>query len=448
MSELKKQIYNRGVAPDWFFGYLSRYLADVWNKKRTIIYAENNNFDVFSTLKMELGPYKDDWYRLGVIGVALWVLAGFESSWRPNLGKDEGNHNPSIWGEEAGLFQTSADAMGLDPSLRVSFSNITGLPVTTNESTARTFIQWSKFKTTDSDEVKENHFYFAVEMCALTLRKTVHHHGPALREEIDKWVSKAAVLELLEMVNAELNGGTIIVPPTETKTFEGRLYSVAFDTFLSQFGSDKVYKVSIAPENVIQDPGTTPPKYWSPHRFHPRFNLPAPYTHLQPIDVLRSVTGEKEIAGSQDNPLIAHFHEHSPNLGEHSDGADYHDEVPYCRSAMNWACDGAGCEKSQSALAADVSGFPVTGDWIEEGDEIHIKNGSQNHVTFANKRFNRRDSTSFEGFGANQSNSIRVSFFATASIKHVNRPKTLPGTVLAPIGILGAKPVRSDTQNA
>lgn len=209
----------------------------------------------------------------------------------------------------------------------------------------------------------------------------------------------------------------------------------------------KVFGTTTPVENPVDNSGT-PPKYWSPHKFHPRFKVPAPYTHLHPIDILRSVTGEKEIAGTKDNPLIAHFHEHSPNLGSHSEGADYHDEVPHCRSAINWASDGAGCVKSQTALAADVSGTPVLGDWVEEGDMVHVKNGSQNHITFANKRFNRRTSSSFEGFGSNQSNSIRMSFYTTASIKNVNRPKPLPGTVLAPIGILGAKPVRSDTENA
>ncbi len=204
----------------------------------------------------------------------------------------------------------------------------------------------------------------------------------------------------------------------------------------------------VTPEVPVDTSQGVPPKYWSAHKYHPRFMVPKPYTHLHPIDILRSVTGEKEIAGTKDNPLIAHFHEHSANLGSHSEGADYHDEVPHCRSAINWACDGAGCEKSKSALAADISGTPVTGDWVEEGDQVHVKNGSQNHITFANKRFNRKTASSFEGFGSNQSNSIRVSFYSCSSIRNVTRAKPLPGTVLAPIGILGLKPERSDKENA
>ncbi len=195
------------------------------------------------------------------------------------------------------------------------------------------------------------------------------------------------------------------------------------------------------------------PKYPSFHKFHPRFeqHLPQPFTHLHPFDVLRSVAGENEIPGSKDNPLIAHFHEHSGNLGSHSDDKnDYADEVPHCASAMNWAADMSGCRKTNNATAASWGkpyGNPRVGDWVEVGDLIHKKTGSQNHITMCNKRFNRKTDSSYEGFGSNQGNSIKTSTYKTSEIQSVQVWEPLPGTVLAPIGILGTKPVPSTGSN-
>ena len=198
-------------------------------------------------------------------------------------------------------------------------------------------------------------------------------------------------------------------------------------------------------EVEIKSVSTSGPIYPKPHEHHPRFDhlLKPPFTHLHPFDVLRSVAGEKEIPGSKDNELIAHFHEHAGNLGTHSDSNDYSDEVAHCSSAINWACDMAGCRKTNNALASSWSKYnnPRRDTWVEVGDIIHIKNGNQNHVTFCNKRFNKEDVTTFEGFGSNQGNTIKTSIYKVSSIKSVQIPEPLPGTVLAPIGVLGTKPI-------
>jgi hypothetical protein len=187
------------------------------------------------------------------------------------------------------------------------------------------------------------------------------------------------------------------------------------------------------------------PVYWKAHKHHPMFDVPAPYTHLHPIDILRSVAGQKEVEGSKDNSLIAHFHEHAGNLGVHSEGNDYHDEVPHCASAQNWAQDGAGCEKSNNALASSYEGYAKKfgskaykkGDTIPEGAIICIKG----HVTRANKAFKWTGSGSFEGFGSNQGDMIKTSSYSQSSIRTVCDDKPKPGTKLAPIGLLGHKPV-------
>lgn len=186
------------------------------------------------------------------------------------------------------------------------------------------------------------------------------------------------------------------------------------------------------------------PQYWKPHPYHPMFKVPAGYTHLHPIDVLRSVAGEREILGSKDNPLIAHFHEHSGNLGEHSDKNDYHDEVPHCASAQNWAQDGAGCEKSNNALASSYEKYAAKygsraykkGELIPEGAIICI----DGHVTRANRPFKWTGSGTFEGFGSNQGNTIKTSTYPQSRIRTICDDKPKPGTRLAPIG---TKPIPS-----
>ncbi len=181
------------------------------------------------------------------------------------------------------------------------------------------------------------------------------------------------------------------------------------------------------------------PVYWKPGPFHPIFNVPAPYTHLHPIDILRSVAGEKEILGSKDNPLIAHFHEHSGNLGVHSEGADYHDEVPHCASAQNWAADGAGCEKSNNALASSWGKPYITkynareykvGEMVPEGSLVCL--GS--HITLANRAFQYTKHGTFEGFGSNQGNTIKTSTYSQSKIIAICAFVPKPSTRLAPIG--------------
>jgi len=201
-------------------------------------------------------------------------------------------------------------------------------------------------------------------------------------------------------------------------------------------------------EENIHIPGK--PIYPSKHRFHPRFDsqLPEPYTHLHPFDITLSVVGQKEIKGKKHNPFIAHLHEHAGNLGTHSEGADYSDEVPHCSSGLNWAADMGGCEKSNNALASSWSDRrrksynPRKGTKIFKGDIIHKRTGKRNHVTICDKDFNLSDKY-FTGTGFNQADSIKSSSYRVRDIVSVQMWKPKKGTVLAPIGILGHKPVPS-----
>lgn len=193
------------------------------------------------------------------------------------------------------------------------------------------------------------------------------------------------------------------------------------------------------------DTGKHAPEYWKPGPYHPMFVIPEGFTHLHPFDVLYYVRGEREILGSRDNPLIAHFHEHSGNLGTHSEGADYHDEVPHCASAQNWAADGGGCEKSNNALASSW-GAPYAKKYkaktYRKGDRIPrgalVCHGS--HITLANREFIWDVNGTHEGFGSNQGNTIKTSTYRNSKIIHICEFVPKKGTILAPIK---AKPVPS-----
>jgi hypothetical protein len=107
------------------------------------------------------------------------VLAGFESSWNWGEGRDE-NNSTSLTSEtiEAGAWQVSANSMHFGKELKDLVLREVG--------------------TLDGDafqkSMKENHT-LAMEYVSLLLRRTIQHHGPVSRHEIDPWLRRDAVKE-------------------------------------------------------------------------------------------------------------------------------------------------------------------------------------------------------------------------------------------------------------
>lgn len=135
----------------------------------------------------------------------------------------------------------------------------------------------------------------------------------------------------------------------------------------------------------------------------------------RPIDWARTQLGQKEVSGSQDNPVIQEYHSHARL------GSNQHDEVPWCSSFLNAAADACGMEKTNDASAISWKNYvgETCGDLIEEGDIILLTpavSGSTGHVTMANKTFYRSKVDTFEGLGGNQSNSVNVSSYKTSRI--------------------------------
>lgn len=217
--------------------------------------------------------------------------------------------------------------------------------------------------------------------------------------------------------------------------------------------TDKAIPDKAPPVSETRGPQNWPSLVRAGVELHPVFKVPAPYTHLHPIDFMRAFASEKEIPGAKDNILIAHFHEHAGNLGTHSDTKnDYSDEVPHCASAQNWTQDGTGCEKSNNALASSYETYAKKfgshaykkGEIVPEGAIICL----DGHVTRANKSFKWTGTGSFEGFGSNQGNTIKTTIYSQSRIRTICDDKPKPGTVLAPIGILGMKPVPATGSNS
>jgi uncharacterized protein (TIGR02594 family) len=154
-----------------------------------------------------------------------------------------------------------------------------------------------------------------------------------------------------------------------------------------------------------------------------RATKPAPsvVSFVRPIDWARTQLGQKEIAGTKDNPAIVEYHKHSANLK-----GEQHDEVPWCSSFVNAAADACGMEKTNHALASSWDKYNVdSGDIVEEGDIITIRHASGGrHVTLANRTFHRKLSRTFEGLGGNQSNQVCVSVYPTSEIVACRKWKT------------------------
>jgi hypothetical protein len=112
------------------------------------------------------------------------VLAGFESSWDWNEGRDTTNSTsvtPSTI--EAGAWQVSSNSRYFGPELRK--------------------LIWDTVGTFDGNifqkATKRNHV-FAMEYVARLLRLTTNHHGPVKRKEINPWLSRAAVGEWMKLL--------------------------------------------------------------------------------------------------------------------------------------------------------------------------------------------------------------------------------------------------------
>lgn len=136
------------------------------------------------------------------------------------------------------------------------------------------------------------------------------------------------------------------------------------------------------------------------------------------MTIARGETGQREIAGSQDNGRIVQYHQTTSLRA--SD-----DETPWCASFVNWTMEQAGLRGTDSAAAISWASWGQNVGSLgnaQSGDVVVIRNRQtgQNHVGFF--------VTSGDGrvtlLGGNQSNQVKESSFGlgTYEILGVRRP--------------------------
>jgi hypothetical protein len=178
----KQKVFNRGVPPDSFLNELVAWGRTAPDE----IFAPNPNADIYSNVVGVLGPWQDLRHRRAVMLEVMRVLAGFESSWDWNEGVDTTNPTSTTPDTiEAGAWQVSANSMAFGQELKELVLNKVG--------------------SLDGDDfqqaMKQDH-QLAMEYVACLLRRTVNHHGPVKRHEIDSWLRRDAVAEFQALLDA------------------------------------------------------------------------------------------------------------------------------------------------------------------------------------------------------------------------------------------------------
>ncbi|HEX8308155.1 MAG TPA: hypothetical protein VF645_07010 [Allosphingosinicella sp.] len=175
---LKAEVKNRGRPPDSFLDELIAWGLDAPDE----IFARNEDHDIYASVRAVLGPWRDILHRRAAMLEVMRVLAGFESSWRWTEGRDVTNSTSVTPATiEAGAWQVSANSMSFGPELKALVVGRVGSA------------DGSAFQAA----MKSDH-PLAMEYVARLLRRTVNHHGPVKRHEIDAWLSKDAVEEFID----------------------------------------------------------------------------------------------------------------------------------------------------------------------------------------------------------------------------------------------------------
>jgi hypothetical protein len=114
-KSLKQKVLNRGIPTDDFL-----YQLIAWGKQAPDeLFAPNTFNDIYSSVKNTLGPWEGIKHRRAVMLEVMRVLAGFESSWNWNAGRDTSNPT-SVTPEtiEAGAWQVSANSINFGTELK------------------------------------------------------------------------------------------------------------------------------------------------------------------------------------------------------------------------------------------------------------------------------------------------------------------------------------------
>jgi hypothetical protein len=157
-------------------------------------FSVNAKYDIYSHMAPKFSEYtKGIKKRRALMAAVLTNLAGWESTWDWNEGIDTTNisSTKSKCSEEAGLLQTSGDAMNFDKSLVRLFES--SCKAYTKGTKCDRFIACSK-------DPGANH-RFTVIFTAMLLRHTTNHHGPIKRKSD---VYSSLSIKCVEQIEARL----------------------------------------------------------------------------------------------------------------------------------------------------------------------------------------------------------------------------------------------------
>lgn len=110
---------NQGKPPVAFLDELLALIAPLPD----ILFSPTPGHDIYSLIRPVLGPlgnvpWTDLRERKAAMALVLVIDGGYESTWHWEKGADASAGQETIEEEETGLWQVSADSMGLAPSLR------------------------------------------------------------------------------------------------------------------------------------------------------------------------------------------------------------------------------------------------------------------------------------------------------------------------------------------
>lgn len=176
-------VKNRGTPPDSFLVELVG-----WGMiAPDVIFAENDNpDDIYARIAPQLGPWDSPLHRRAAMLEAMRVHAGMESSWNWNEGVDKSNKTSmaNLTGQETGIFQVSFDSEWIAHSAMQPFA------VANDIETPEKFIP----------AMKSNH-PLAMSYYARLVRINIRWAGPIVRNEINPFLSRAAVTEFMSFLS-------------------------------------------------------------------------------------------------------------------------------------------------------------------------------------------------------------------------------------------------------
>ena len=128
---------------------------------------------------------------------------------------------------------------------------------------------------------------------------------------------------------------------------------------------------------------------------------------MTPYEIGRGEIGQKEIAGSADNPRIVEYHQATSLKATN-------DETPWCSAFVNWCYKQAGIKGTNSAAARSWLNWGKELKQPVEGCVVVLKRGAppSGHVGF----FVRQEGNLIYVLGGNQSDQVKVSAYKATDV--------------------------------